>query len=139
MLGCDDNAYLAARALQFFVPGIPQVYYVGLLAGKNDDVDASRTTDGREINRHNYSIREIDQDAQRPVVKNLIKLIRFRNSNPAFNGTFYMNNCSDNEISLAWNDKRYFAKLNIDLLTNKFEIKYYDSLSGKEKVLTLDG
>jgi sucrose phosphorylase len=139
MLGCDDNAYLAARALQFFVPGIPQVYYVGLLAGKNDDFDASRTTDGREINRHNYSVREIDQEAQRPVVRKLIKLIRFRNSNPAFNGTFYMNNCSDNEISLGWNDKRYFAKLNIDLLTNKFEIKYNDSLSGKEKVLTLDG
>ena len=104
MLGCDDDAYLVARALQFFVPGIPQVYYVGLLAGKNDDVDASRTTDGREINRHNYSIREIDQEAQRPVVRNLIKLIRFRNSNPAFNGNFSLYSCSDNEISIGWND-----------------------------------
>ena len=28
--------YLVARAIQFFVPGIPQVYYVGLLAGTND-------------------------------------------------------------------------------------------------------
>lgn len=138
MLGCDDNAYLAARALQFFVPGIPQVYYVGLLAGKNDDVDASRTIDGREINRHNYSIREIDQEAQRPVVRNLIKLIRFRNSHPAFSGTFFMNNCSDHEISMGWNDKNYFVKLNIDLLTNKFEIKYSDGFSGKEKVLSLD-
>ena len=35
-LNCDDNAYLLARAVQFFTPGIPQVYYVGLLAGKND-------------------------------------------------------------------------------------------------------
>ncbi len=34
MLGSDDNIYLMARALQFFVPGIPQIYYVGLLAGK---------------------------------------------------------------------------------------------------------
>lgn len=32
----DDDAYLAARAIQFFAPGIPQVYYVGLLAGRND-------------------------------------------------------------------------------------------------------
>ena len=54
MLGCDDAAYLAARALQFFVPGIPQVYYVGLLAGANDEA-ASASADGREINRHNYS------------------------------------------------------------------------------------
>ena len=28
--------YLVARAIQCFVPGIPQVYYVGLLAGSND-------------------------------------------------------------------------------------------------------
>jgi sucrose phosphorylase len=138
MLRCDDNAYLAARALQFFVPGIPQVYYVGLLAGKNDEVDTTRTIDGREINRHNYSIQEIDQEVERPVVRNIIKLIRFRNSNPAFNGTFYLNNSSDHEISLGWNDKSYFAMLNIDLLTDKFEIKYNDSFSGKEKVLSID-
>ena len=30
-LGEDDNAYLIARAVQFFAPGIPQVYYVGML------------------------------------------------------------------------------------------------------------
>lgn len=36
VLDGDDDAYLAARALQFFTPGVPQVYYVGLLAGEND-------------------------------------------------------------------------------------------------------
>ncbi len=35
-LGNDDNAYFIARAVQVFAPGIPQVYYVGLLAGEND-------------------------------------------------------------------------------------------------------
>ena len=30
------SRYLLARAIQFFLPGIPQVYYVGLLAGHND-------------------------------------------------------------------------------------------------------
>jgi hypothetical protein len=25
-----------ARAIQFFTPGLPMVYYVGLLAGRND-------------------------------------------------------------------------------------------------------
>ena len=29
----DDDAYIASRAIQFFVPGIPQVYYTGILAG----------------------------------------------------------------------------------------------------------
>ena len=32
-LKSNDDAYLAARAIQFFAPGIPQVYYVGALAG----------------------------------------------------------------------------------------------------------
>ena len=35
-LGNNDAAYLLARAIQFFAPGIPQVYYVGMLAGEND-------------------------------------------------------------------------------------------------------
>ena len=135
LLGCDNNAYLAARALQFFVPGIPQVYYVGLLAGKHDKVDPARGGDGRDINRHNYSIREIDQEVQRPIVRNIIKLIQFRNSHTAFNGNFTLNSCSDHEISLGWNNINNYASLYIDLQTNTFEIKYNDDLSNKEKVL----
>lgn len=32
-VGADDRAYLLARLIQLMVPGIPQVYYVGLFAG----------------------------------------------------------------------------------------------------------
>ena len=35
-LGEDDERYLAARAIQLFARGVPQIYYVGLLAGAND-------------------------------------------------------------------------------------------------------
>jgi sucrose phosphorylase len=35
-LECDDGRFVAARAIQLFARGIPQVYYVGLLAGEND-------------------------------------------------------------------------------------------------------
>ena len=35
-LGGDDERYLAARAIQLFARGVPQIYYVGLLAGEND-------------------------------------------------------------------------------------------------------
>ena len=31
-----DRMYLMARVIQFFTPGIPMIYYVGLLAGEND-------------------------------------------------------------------------------------------------------
>jgi sucrose phosphorylase len=137
MLGCDENAYIAARALQFFVPGIPQVYYVGLLVGKNNEADIARTTDGREINRHNYSIQEIYQEVQRPVVRNLVELIRFRNSHRAFNGKFHIYDCSDHEISLGWDDINDYARLNIDLLSNTIEIKYSEGLTTKEVVLSL--
>jgi sucrose phosphorylase len=138
LLGCDDNAYLASRALQFFVPGIPQVYYVGLLAGKNDHEEAKRTGDGREINRHNYPIQEIDREVKRPIVRKLIRLIRFRNSHPAFNGNFELNKCSDHEISLSWRNFEDFSELYIDLQTNIVNITYRNALDKKEKLLTLE-
>jgi sucrose phosphorylase len=137
LLGCDNHAYLAARAIQFFVPGIPQVYYVGLLAGENDKVGAERSGDGRVINRHNYSIQEIDQEVRRPIVKDLIKLIQFRNSHPAFNGNLTLNRCSDHEVSLTWDKANNYARLYIDLSTSTLEIKYSDGFSDKDKVLSL--
>jgi hypothetical protein len=51
----DDLTYLLARAIQFFCPGIPLVYYVGMLAGRNDAEAVKRTGVGRNINRRNYS------------------------------------------------------------------------------------
>ena len=43
-LGCNDQHYIAARAVQFFLPGVPQVYYVGALAGENDMEPDSATS-----------------------------------------------------------------------------------------------
>ncbi|HEX3075695.1 MAG TPA: sucrose phosphorylase, partial [Lachnospiraceae bacterium] len=72
-LGDDDMAYLIARAVQFFAPGIPQVYYVGMLAGRNDLKLLEETKVGRNINRHYYSVEEIEDEVQRPVVQKLLK------------------------------------------------------------------
>ncbi len=83
-VGEDDDAYLAARAIQFFAPGIPQVYYVGLFAGSNDVDLVERTRQGRDVNRHGYSIDEAEKELRRPVVKRLLKLMEFRNVHPAF-------------------------------------------------------
>ena len=65
-LGRDDRKYLLARAIQFFLPGVPQVYYVGLLAGTNDMALLARTGVGRDINRHCYTQAEIDEALARP-------------------------------------------------------------------------
>lgn len=86
-LGRDDDRYLLARAVQFLVPGVPQVYYVGLLAGSNDMELLARSNVGRDVNRHHYTHDELERELQRPVVQALLRLIRFRNSHPAFEGT----------------------------------------------------
>ena len=87
-LGRDEDRYLLARAVQFLTPGIPQVYYVGLLAGSNDMELLARSNVGRDVNRHHYTRPEIELELRRPVVQALLRLIRFRNSHPAFEGAF---------------------------------------------------
>lgn len=126
MLDCNDNAYLAARAIQFFTPGIPQVYYVGLLAGKNDAEAVNKSGEGRDLNRHNYTIAEIDQEVNRSVVKNLLELIKLRNTHPAFNGFFDVGICDDHEIIMSWNKNSSFARLIVNLQNPSAEITYND-------------
>jgi sucrose phosphorylase len=126
VLNCDDDAYLAARAIQFFAPGIPQVYYVGLLAGENDVEAVKRTGEGREINRHNFTLDEIEQSLEKEVVQRLLKLIRFRNEYSAFNGEFKVLDSAKDEILLSWEKDDKYCKLFIDLNTNKSIIDYID-------------
>lgn len=83
-LGNNDDAYLLARAIQFFAPGIPQVYYVGMLAGSNDIELMEHTKNGRDINRHYYSMEEVEKEQSRPIVQKLKELMVLRNTHPAF-------------------------------------------------------
>ncbi|MFC5407159.1 sucrose phosphorylase [Cohnella soli] len=127
-LNCDDDAYLAARAIQFFVPGIPQVYYVGLLAGENDFDRVKETGEGREINRRNYTVEEIEQSLGKDVVRRLLKLIRFRNTHDAFNGEFSVLPTADDEVRLAWNKGEIGCELRVDLNTYQSTIHYADNV-----------
>ena len=113
-LGRDDAAYLLARALQFFTPGIPQVYYVGLFAGANDMELLARSGVGRDINRHHYTREEIDRELQRPVVAALLDLIRLRNSHPAFGGSFSVGG-DGSHVELTWVQGAASAVLAADL------------------------
>tara|TARA_R110002096_G_scaffold154_13_gene821 strand:+ start:4609 stop:6135 length:1527 start_codon:yes stop_codon:yes gene_type:complete len=114
-LGRNDCDYLIARAIQFFSPGTPQVYYVGLLAGENDMDLVKRTGVGRDINRHYYSCEEIQKSIQRPVVKHLMQLIRLRNSESAFDGAFSMPTCQRSELVLRWENDGALAQLHVEL------------------------
>jgi sucrose phosphorylase len=126
ILNCDDDAYLAARAIQFFTPGIPQVYYVGLLAGENDYERVKKTGEGREINRHNFSLEEIEQSLKKDVVQRLLKLIKFRNEYEAFQGDFEVLDSTDEEIRLLWRKNNKNCTLFVNLRTNISEISYIE-------------
>jgi sucrose phosphorylase len=114
-LGRSANEYLLARALQIFTPGIPQVYYVGLLAGANDMSLLRRTGVGRDINRHYYGSEEIGSELRRPVVRSLLDLIRFRNTHAAFAGEFHVAPSDDHEICMEWRNGSERARLEVDL------------------------
>jgi sucrose phosphorylase len=114
-LGRRDSEYLVARAIQCFIPGIPQVYYVGLLAGHNDVGLLRRTGVGRDINRHYYADDELRRDLARPVVQSLLALLRIRNTHPAFQGTFDALESAPDRIALTWANHDALARLDVDL------------------------
>jgi sucrose phosphorylase len=114
-LGRRDNEYLIARAIQFFTPGIPQVYYVGLLAGTNDLDLLRRSSVGRDINRHYYSRAEVEAASARPVVRALFELVRFRDTHPAFNGDFRLLPSATHEVRAEWRNGPEWARLSVDL------------------------
>jgi len=118
-LGRSDNLYLLARAIQFFAPGVPQVYYMGLLAAENDTQLLQETGVGRDINRHYYSIEEIDVAVATPVVQSLLALIRLRNSAYGFQGDFSMPDCADDQLRIRWQRADDSIELLIDLKTAK--------------------
>jgi sucrose phosphorylase len=114
-LGGSDREYLIARAIQCFVPGIPQIYYVGLLAGGNDLDLLRRTGVGRDINRHYYTAGEVQQQLTRPVVRALLSLLQIRNAHTAFGGTFEVHFTSPDEFALSWRNGMGFARLDVNL------------------------
>ncbi|HEY6012934.1 MAG TPA: hypothetical protein VIU37_02975, partial [Candidatus Limnocylindrales bacterium] len=118
-LGCDDDRYLAARAIQLFARGVPQIYYVGLLAGENDDEAIVRSGDGRAINRHDYTVGEVERALERPVVARLHELIRLRNTHPAFDGSLGIRVVSGSRLQLSWVNGPWSCSLDVDVASGR--------------------
>ena len=113
-LGEDDERYVAARAIQLFARGVPQIYYVGLLAGVNDTVAVERTGEGRAINRHNFTATEIHGALDRAVVARVIDLVRLRNTHPAFDGDLSVEADTNRAIRLQWRYRTDVITLVVD-------------------------
>jgi sucrose phosphorylase len=133
-LGHDDGAYTVARAVQMFAPGIPQVYYVGLLAGKNDIQLVESTKHGRDINRHSYTIEEIAREIKRPVVQEIFKLMRFRNEFPAFAGECETS-ANGSALTIKRTNGSYMAELIADMKSYTCSITYSGPDGNKQNLL----
>ena len=114
-LGGRDDEHLIARAIQCFLPGIPQIYYVGLLAGRNDMSLLARTGAGRDINRHYFTAEEVQQQLGQPVVERTLALLTLRNTRPAFGGVFDASRSTRDRLVLTWSLEREWITLDVDL------------------------
>ena len=122
-LDCDDDRYVAARAIQLFARGVPQVYYVGLLAGENDDQAVAESGEGRSINRHDYTVSEVETALRRPVVQRVLDLVRMRNIEPAFSGRLDVKTVGPATLQLAWRRGDDACELEVDMRTGRAAIR----------------
>jgi len=125
-LGEDDQKMLLARAIQMFMPGKPQVWYLDLFAGKNDydGVKRAGAAGHKEINRTNLTLEEVEARLEERVVREQIELIRFRQTCPAFglSGSLEIIESEPHKLILKWVKNDDFALLEADLKTYEYFI-----------------
>jgi sucrose phosphorylase len=134
-LGEDEQKLRLARAIQMFMPGVPQVWYLDLFAGTNDYAAAQRgrTAGHKEINRTTLRESEIEAGLKRPVVRDQLELIRLRNTSPAFAGEMKVFETKPHLLHIAWQHPEATATLKADLRSHRFTV--YQGEGAKEEVL----
>lgn len=123
-LGEDEQKLLLARAIQLFMPGIPQIWYLDIFAGKNnyEAADAAGSGGHKEINRTTLTISDIKNSLDDDVVANQLKLIRLRNTSKAFLGSLEINDSLESEINVTWTNRKDVAQLQANLKTFRFTV-----------------
>ena len=125
-LGEDERKLRLARAIQMFMPGIPQVWYLDLFAGKNDyeAADKGGPAGHKEINRTTLANSDIDQGLSRIVVRDQLELMRLRNKSPAFQGALVIHDSDRHRLHLTWTHHGCVATLNADLRDFGFSVTH---------------
>ena len=124
-LGDDDKRMLLARAIQIFMPGKPQVWYLDLFAGKNDHEAVKRAGAGghKEINRTNLTAKEMEDGLQKEIVQKQLELLRLRSTFSVFsNDSEFTMKCDESKIFMEWKNNEERAVLKADLADCDFEI-----------------
>ena len=135
-LGEDERKLRLARAIQMFMPGLPQVWYLDLFAGKNDyaAADSGGAAGHKEINRTNLSMDEVEDGLKRAIVQDQIKLIRLRNTSPAFDGELEIVDSEPHQLHMTWRGGGWEAVLEADLRGLGFSVTHQDP-EGEREVL----
>lgn len=138
-LGEDEQKLRLARAIQMFMPGVPQVWYLDLFAGTNDYAAAKRghTAGHKEINRTTLSLGDIQNGLQRDIVKDQIKLIRLRNTSPAFKGTIEIHDADDSKLHISWRHPEATATLTADLSGHGFTVTHNEG-NGEQVLMSFE-
>lgn len=136
-VGEDERKLLLARAIQLFMPGIPQVWYLDLFAGKNNYAAADRGGTGghKEINRTALTMNDIEQGLAKLIVQDQLQLIRLRNTSPAFDGRLEVVDTDAHRLHLKWENNGNTAVLEADLRDHGFSVFHQDA-AGAEEVLS---
>jgi len=125
-LGASEGALLLARAIQLFMPGKPQVWYLDLFAGENNLAAVEKAGSGghKEINRTNLSAADVAEGLGRPVVQRQLELLRFRNTFGAFgwDAACEVAETPPGQLSITWTRDGRSATLNADLAAETFAI-----------------
>lgn len=124
-LGENDKKMLMARAIQLFMPGKPQIWYLDLFAGKNDYEAVKRAGEAghKEINRTNLTKEKIKSALEKDVVKKQLDMIRLRNTSEAFKeGADVKIESRDGMLNIEWSNKDSFAKLVVDFVNENYSI-----------------
>jgi sucrose phosphorylase len=123
-LGEDEQKLLLARAIQMFMPGIPQVWYLDLFAGTNDYAAAERgrTAGHKEINRTTLKQIDIELGMERAVVLDQLELIRLRNNSPAFSGEMKVIKSEPHILHISWQHPQASARLLANLADHSFTV-----------------
>lgn len=125
-LGEDEKKLLLARAIQMFMPGKPQVWYLDLFAGVNDYDALEKAGSGghKEINRTNLSMDDVKEALKKDVVKKQLDLIRFRNEYPAFgfDAKITVMQSESHVLKISWERAGHKAILEANLKSYEYEI-----------------
>lgn len=129
-LGEDDRKMLLARAVQLFMPGKPQVWYLDLFAGRNDYAAMERAgKDGhKEINRTNLTANDIESRLALDVVQKQLALMKARNTFDVFSPDAAISADADgSRLKLTWAAAGETAVFDTDFADCSFRITIRDN------------